>query len=125
MILVDTSVWVDHLAIGDPRMASLLQGERVVVHPFVIGEIACGNLSDRAEIMHLLGTLPAIAPARHDEVLALLDAHRLWGRGIGWVDVHLLAAAAIAGTALWTRDQRLAAAARGIVSLHNPGSPPN
>lgn len=125
MILVDTSVWVDHLAVGDPCMAALLEAEQVAMHPFVTGEIACGSLSDRAEIMHLLRTLPAIAPAHHDEAVSLLEAHRLWARGIGWVDLHLLAAAAVAGVRLWTRDQRLAAAARGLGLLYNPGVPPN
>ncbi len=110
MILVDTSVWVDHLRTGEPRLAALLETSEVLVHPFVIGELACGNLRDRATVLGLLGNLPHAAAASDAEVLHAIERHRLMGRGIGYVDAHLLAAALLtADTALWTRDRRLRA----------------
>lgn len=111
MILADTSVWVDHLRRGNPRLGELLLTETVACHPFVIGELACGMLRNRQEVLHLLGELPSLRVAGHDEVLAFLDAHRLAGSGLGYVDLHLLAAAALDRTPLWTVDSRLAAAA--------------
>jgi predicted nucleic acid-binding protein len=112
MILVDTSVWVDHLRRGDAGLAALLEEGRVLIHPFVIGEIACGVLSERSLTLELLGNLPAATTAENDEVLAFVEQHRLFGRGIGYVDAHLLASVALMpGTAIWTRDRRLLAAA--------------
>lgn len=112
MILVDTSVWVDHLRRGDARLSELLEGSQVVIHPFVIGEIACGSLVDRATILELLQALPAVLTAENDEILAFIDRHGLHGKGIGYVDAHLLASVALTeGTTLWTRDKRLRAAA--------------
>lgn len=107
MLLVDTSVWIDHLRSDDARLAKLLGEELVATHPFVIGELACGNLQNRRELLHLLEQLPQIEPIAHHEALALLDAHQLMGRGLGWVDIHLLGAAMVAGVRLWTRDRRL------------------
>ena len=115
MILVDTSVWVDHLRTGDDQLADLLERGHVVIHPFVAGEIACGSLADRGLVLELLQDLPAAAVAESDEVLGFIDRHELHGKGIGYVDVHLLAAAALAGdTKLWTRDKRLLAAAQAL-----------
>lgn len=112
MILVDTSVWVAHLRAGDPVLAALLDGNRVAMHPFVLGELACGNLRRRAELLALLGRLPRVAVARDDEVLFFIERHALMGRGIGYLDAHLLAAVALDGGArLWTRDKRLHALA--------------
>lgn len=112
MILVDTSVWVAHLRAGDPALAALLDGNRVAMHPFVLGELACGNLRRRAELLALLGRLPRVAVARDDEVLFFIERHALMGRGIGYLDAHLLAAVALDGGArLWTRDKRLHALA--------------
>lgn len=112
MILVDTSVWVAHLRAGDPALAALLDGNRVAMHPFVLGELACGNLRRRAELLALLGCLPRVAVARDDEVLFFIERHALMGRGIGYLDAHLLAAVALDGGArLWTRDKRLHALA--------------
>jgi len=112
MILVDTSVWVDYLRQSDPGLATALEEGRVLTHPFVIGELACGNLSRRAEVLTLLQGLPRAPLASDHEALELIENRRLMGRGIGYVDVHLLAAAALDDDAtLWTRDQRLAAAA--------------
>ena len=114
MILVDTSVWVDHLRASDAQLAALLNGRAVVMHPFVIGELACGNLSNRALTLGLLNNLPCAAVAQPDEVLVYVERHRLQGKGIGYVDVHLLASVAIASNQLWTRDKRLLAVARDL-----------
>ena len=112
MILVDTSVWVDHLRSGDAHLAALLERGSVVMHPFVVGEIACGSLAHRSSILELLGDLPAAAVGEADEVLGFITRRSLHGKGIGYVDVHLLASVALTqGTRLWTRDKRLHAAA--------------
>jgi predicted nucleic acid-binding protein len=106
--LVDTSVWVDHLRRGDAGLVALLERAAVVMHPFVVGELACGNLQDRASILELLQDLPAAAVASSDEALMFIERHGLHGRGIGYVDVHLLASVALMpGARLWTRDARL------------------
>ncbi|MDZ7592992.1 MAG: type II toxin-antitoxin system VapC family toxin [Rubrivivax sp.] len=108
MILVDTSVWVDHLRRGDPRLVDLLERSVVLMHPFVVGEMACGSLHDRASTLELLHDLPAAAVADGDEVLRFIDRQDLHGRGIGYVDVHLLASVALTeGAKIWTRDKRL------------------
>lgn len=114
MILADTSVWVDHLRRGLPRLVELLEAGEVLCHPFVIGELACGNLENRRTILALLGKLPPATVAGHDEVLALIDVRRLSGRGIGWVDAHLLASTALTHCELWTRDKRLGAVAQEL-----------
>jgi len=108
MILVDTSVWIDHLRDGDDELASLLEAMQVLGHPFVVGEMACGNLANRAEVLKLMGDLPQATAASDPEVLYFIDRHRLMGRGIGYVDAHLLAALVLNPPArLWTRDRRL------------------
>ncbi len=107
MILVDTSIWIDHLRSGNATLAALLQGERVCIHPWVIGELACSQLANRAELLELLGALPSLAPASEEENFFLIEKRRLMGRGIGYVDVHLLAACVLHGTTLWTRDHHL------------------
>ena len=111
MILADTSVWIDHLRRGNARLAELLQAAFVTCHPFIIGELACGKLRSRAELVALLGALPAARVATHEESLVFLETHRLMGKGLGYVDVHLLAAAMMDRTPLWTLDRRLAAEA--------------
>ncbi len=114
MILVDTSVWIDHFRAGEPRLSSLLRDGHVLAHPWVIGELALGNLSQRDEILGLLSNLPLAKSATDVEVLTLIDNHRLSGRGIGYVDAHLLAAATLTtGARLWTQDRRLAVVAAG------------
>jgi predicted nucleic acid-binding protein len=114
MILVDTSVWVDHLRYGNPRLASLLEEGAVVCHPFVIGELACGNLPDRTATLSRLHDLPRTGVASQDEVMSLIDIHRLMGMGLGFIDVHLLASARLAGIRLWTRDLQLKKAAAAL-----------
>jgi predicted nucleic acid-binding protein len=112
VILVDTSVWIDHLRSGEPALATALEGGQVLMHPFVLGELACGNLKNRGEVLRLLGALPAAPTATDPEVLGLIERRALMGRGIGYIDVHLLASAALADIGrLWTRDRRLGAVA--------------
>lgn len=111
MILADTSVWVDHLRKGVPELASLLSDGQVFGHPFVIGELACGNLSNRQELLSLLTVLPPARVATHEEVLRFVTQRKLYGRGLGWIDAHLLASSVLTGCALWTRDRALSAAA--------------
>ncbi len=112
MILVDTSVWVEHLRRGLPRLATLLQEGKVLIHPWVIGELACGNLRIRREVLELLQGLPAAVVASDSEVLLLIERDQLMGRGIGYVDAHLLASARLSQTKLWTQDRRLSAVAQ-------------
>ena len=116
MILVDTSVWIGHLRAGSERLKSLLYEEQVLCHPFVIGELACGTLRNRQEILGALRALPAASVAEHEEVLRFLGMRRLYGRGLGWVDAHLLASALLTGCTLWTLDKplRKAAVALGL-----------
>lgn len=115
MILVDTSVWVDHLRAGDEALVALLGRTAVLSHPFVVGELACGNVRNRAEVLRLLQQLPQASIAQDSEVVHMIERYRLMGSGIGYIDAHLLAAVALVGSAqLWTRDQRLAAVARDL-----------
>jgi predicted nucleic acid-binding protein len=112
VILVDTTVWIDHLRSGETALAAALEDGRVLMHPFVLGELACGTLKNRDEVLDLLGNLPAAPTATDPEVLGLIERRALMGRGIGYIDVHLLASAALADVGrLWTRDRRLAAVA--------------
>lgn len=121
MVLVDTSVWIDHLCQSEPFLVSLLDSSLVSVHPFVMGELACGNLKNRRDILDALDKLPRTATTSHEEAMGFLDHHELAGKGIGWVDMHLLASAAVeAGTALWTRDKRLAGVADTLGLLWAP-----
>lgn len=115
MILVDTSVWVDHLKRGNEALKRLLHGQRVASHPFVVGEVALGSLARRAEVLSALQNLPQARVASTQEVLDFTDANALHGMGIGYVDAHLLAAARLTpGTSLWTLDKRLTAAAQRL-----------
>lgn len=115
MILADTSVWVDHFRRGDAQLAGLLERGAVLIHPFVVGEIACGSLSDRSSILELLEDLPAAVVAETEEVLAFIERHVLHGKGLGYVDAHLLASAVLTeGASLWTRDKRLRIAAEDL-----------
>jgi predicted nucleic acid-binding protein len=111
LILADTSVWIDYFREGLPELANCLGRSIVVMHPFVVGELACGNFSDRDATLELLQQLRSVTVAEHDEVLSFIRVRELFGRGIGYVDAHLLAAAAIEGCQLWTRDRRLHALA--------------
>ena len=112
MILADSSVWINHLIDDDPHLVSLLDDDQILIHPMVIGELACGNMRDRDDVMRMLRRLPGIPTATHDEVMFFIERHRFMGRGIGFIDAHLLAAAVMsAPTQLWTKDRRLMALA--------------
>jgi predicted nucleic acid-binding protein len=107
MVLVDSSVWIFHLREGDERLKALLIAGQVVCHPFIIGELACGSLESRREILSLLQSLPEAIQAGHGEVMKFTEDHGLLGKGLGYVDVHLMASALLTGVPLWTRDKRL------------------
>jgi predicted nucleic acid-binding protein len=108
MILVDTSVWVDHFRNGNKRLSHLLLDQQVVTHPMIIGELACGTLRNRSEILQLLDNLPKAAQATHAEVLHMIEERKLMRRGIGYADAHLLASTLLTpGTQLWTLDRKL------------------
>jgi predicted nucleic acid-binding protein len=111
-MLVDTSIWVEHLRHSQHGLVSLLQRTDVQCHPFIVGELACGSLTRRSEILQLLRRLPSVQVVENEEVMTFVERHRLTGRGVGWVDVHLLASAALESVLLWTADRRLAAIAR-------------
>ena len=111
MVLVDTSVWIEHLRRGDSNFAHLLTEGQVLMHPFVVGELSCGNLKDRAESLSYLKELPGTKVATHEEVLRLIEDRRLSGRGLGWIDVHLLASSLLSHCRFWTLDAKLGKAA--------------
>jgi predicted nucleic acid-binding protein len=107
MILVDTSVWVEHLRSGTIGLEALLNDGQVVCHPFIIGELACGNLKNRSEILSLLQDLPMASRADDDEVIQFIEDHKLMGKGLGYIDIHLLMSALLTRIPLWTIDKRL------------------
>ena len=108
MVLVDTSVWIDHLRSSEPKMASLHDGRQIFVHPMVIGELACGNLPNRYDVLEHLEGLPQVTVATDNEVLFFIEHHQLMGTGISYIDAHLLAASVLHGaTRIWTRDRRM------------------
>ena len=120
MILVDTSVWVDHLRRPEPEMIEQLNANNVIVHPFVIGELACGMLPDRPEVLRRLGMLPQIEQASQDDVLSTIESVALMGRGIGFIDAHLICSVmGRNGASLWTRDQRLSRIATELGVAYN------
>ncbi len=126
MILVDTSVWIGHLRHTDPQLVAALDREDVLVHPFVVGELACGNLRNRREILTFLRRLAQAPKATDDEALAFIERRSLRGRGIGLVDVHLLASTVLHGTArFWTRDHQLADVAADLKLLYRPRQTPD
>jgi predicted nucleic acid-binding protein len=107
MILVDTSVWVDHFRNGNAELQNLLSNNEVLMHPFIVGELSCGTMQNRREILRLLQELPEAHVAEHDEVLGLVERKHLWGQGVGWIDVHLLASALLSLSTIWTFDRQL------------------
>ena len=119
MILIDSSVWIDHFRRGDVSLSLLLESGRTCTHAFVVGELACGNLKSRNNLLDLLRSLPTLAAATDDEVLFFIERHQLMGQGMGYIDIHLLAAVAMNGaTQLWTRDKRLAEIADKLGLMH-------
>lgn len=122
MILVDTSIWIDHFRHGDAELRKIIEDDRLLCHPVVIGELALGSLRDRDAVVAFLAAQPEALIASHNEVMSLIDRHSIFGMGIGYTDAHLLASALIdRRSILWTRDKRLAAAAQKAgASLHVP-----
>jgi predicted nucleic acid-binding protein len=114
MLLVDTCIWVDHLRRVNARLVELLADDEAACHPFVIGELACGIIANRHEILSLLSALPSLPQATDEELLTFMEQHSLMGKGLGLIDVHLLASCRLANVALWTRDERLRKAARAL-----------
>lgn len=111
MILADSSIWVDHVRYGNAGLLALLEENALLCHPFVVGELACGNLPSWRAAVASFQLLPQAPVLRHDEVLHLIERHRLMASGIGWVDAHVLGSALLAGAQLWTLDKPLARAA--------------
>ncbi len=112
MILIDTPIWINHWRSEVPHLLDLLDGEQVLMHPMVVGELACGNLRDRIQVLEFLSDLPEVTIAFAEEVLVFIEQHQLMGKGIGYVDVNLLASTALHESArLWTVDRRLRDAA--------------
>jgi predicted nucleic acid-binding protein len=120
MILIDTSVWVSHLRTGNDYLKQLLTDEKVTTHPFIIGELACGNLNNRNEILTLLQFLPKSNVASNEEVMLFIEANSLMGIGIGFIDAHLLASTLLSGFQIWTLDKKLEKAALQLNINHNP-----
>ena len=120
MIMVDTSVWVAHFRKGSRSLSELLSDGLALVHPFIVGELACGNLRNRARILSDLEALPCATSATNGEVMRLIETRKLWGLGIGWIDNHLLASALLSACPLWTLDRSLlrAAGAAGVELYH-------
>jgi hypothetical protein len=120
MVLVDTSVWVSHLRDGNAELANLLNDGRVLCHPLIVGELACGNLKNRAVILSYLQLLPMCIEAEHEEVLSFIENNHLMGKGMGYVDVHLITSAVLTGVTVWTLDKKLVqAAARLHITYKN------
>ena len=114
MVLVDTSVWISHFREGNKKLVTLLEEGRVMCHPFIIGELACGNIKNRKLILSLLEALPVAAQAEHDEIMLFIEQHKLMGNGLGYIDIHLLASALLTGVKLWTLDKRLKKVAKEL-----------
>ena len=111
MILADTSVWIDHFRSSNLHFSDLLENDLIICHEFVIGELACGNIKNRKNISRLLNNLRSIQPASLEETLYFIEENRLIGKGLGWVDVNLLASSILNNCVLWTKDTRLSATA--------------
>jgi hypothetical protein len=109
MVLVDTSIWVEHLRAGHRGLEDLLAEGKVACHELIIGELACGVIKNRREILALMQALPTVIEAEHDEAMLFIDRHRLTGKGLGFIDVHLMASAVLSDTPLWTMDKTLKA----------------
>lgn len=107
MVLVDTSVWVSHLSKGNAELEGLLNNGHVVCHPFIVGELACGNIKNRAVILSLIQALPIAIEAGHEEVMRFIEDYTLMGRGLGYIDIHLLASALLTRVPIWTLDKKL------------------
>jgi predicted nucleic acid-binding protein len=127
VILVDTSIWIDHFRYGDAELRKIIEDDRLLCHPIVIGELALGSLRDRDAVIAFLAAQREAFVATHDEVMMMIDRHSLFSMGIGYTDAHLLASTLLdRRSALWTRDKRLALVAQKAgASMHIPRSEPN
>lgn len=114
MVLVDTSIWISHFRKGNSQLQDLLMEGKVACHPFIFGELACGNLRNRQEILTLLEALPETVQTEQEEVLYFIELHQLMGKGLGYIDTHLLASTQLSGVYLWTLDNNLKDAADGL-----------
>nr|WP_234936051.1 type II toxin-antitoxin system VapC family toxin [Agrobacterium rubi] len=125
--MVDTSIWIDHFRHGDAELQNIIEDDRLLCHPVIIGELALGSLRDRNDVIDFLAAQREISVASHDEVMVMIDRHSIFSMGIGYSDAHLLASTLLAKRAvLWTRDKRLAAAAQKAgAALHAPANPTN
>lgn len=108
MVLVDTSVWVEHLRKGNAELKTLLNRGEVICHPFIVGELACGSIKNRSEILSLLRSLPTSVQSENEEVLQFIETHDLMAKGAGYIDMHLSASAVLTGVTIWTFDKNLA-----------------
>ena len=122
MILVDTSVWIDHFRIRANHLVDLATRDQLCMHAFVVGELASGHLANRASTLTDLKAIPHILPADDEEVLTLIETHKFMGRGLGYVDLHLLASAKLNSVEIWTRDRRMLQAAADLKIAHIPES---
>jgi predicted nucleic acid-binding protein len=107
MVLVDTSVWIDHFHKTNIRLTGLLEESFVLIHPYIVGELACGNIKNREEILKLLQSLPQIKVTNHNEIIYFIEKNKLYGKGLGYIDIHLLASCIIDNAKLYTRDKKL------------------
>ena len=119
MVLVDTSVWISHFRSSEKELARLLNNGQVFCHPFIVGELACGNMHHRKDTLELLNMLPTTALVTQGELMDFIERRTLAGKGIGYIDVHLLASAILTGAPLWTMDKRLLAVARHLKIDHH------
>jgi predicted nucleic acid-binding protein len=113
-VLVDTSIWVDHFRRRNAKLSEQLEAGQVWIHPFVIGELACGSLSQRRKVLMLLSALPSAPMAEHDEMMDFIETRGLYSKGLGWIDMHLLVSAHIVSLPFWSLDKRLVLAAREL-----------
>jgi len=120
MVLVDTSIWINHFRRSIRALGVQLENSLVLCHPYIVGELACGTLRRREETLQWLQLLPRAPVAEDDEVLEMIDTLELWGTGLGWVDVHLVAAARLASVRLWTADRRLVGVCRDLGIVYAP-----
>ena len=122
LILVDTSVWIDHFLHDSLALRRLLDEDQVLCHPLVIGELACGNMKHRSEVLDSLAALPSAPIVEYEEILRFIETHKLFGLGLGWIDVHLLAATLLDRVTLWTLDQSLRQAAHTLACRYEPST---
>ncbi|MGA7877940.1 MAG: type II toxin-antitoxin system VapC family toxin [Desulfoferrobacter sp.] len=120
MVLVDTSVWVRHLREGDSDLEQLLNNGEVMCHPYIVGELACGNMKNRQEVLSLLQLLPLVILARHEEILQFIELNHLMGKGLGYIDVHLAASAVLSGIPILSYDKKLNEVSKGLGIDYDP-----